>query len=140
MTTLQVHSFGLIFVSHLFQLYSSAMEKTGAVTRFKTGAFTRQGVRPSSQYWIALTHSAHCIYFGVKNGVSVFLYLAVDWMDHCCEFKTEWDVLHSEFQTKESSRFLDLMLTSFHAFMTDSFELDLIPCCHFYLVMERMLQ
>ena len=61
-------------------------------------------------------------------------------MDHCCEFKTEWDVLHFVFQTKESSRFLDLMLTSFLAFLTDSFELDLIPCRQFYLVMERMLQ
>ena len=30
--------------------------------RFKTGAFTRQGVRPSSQYLIALIHSAHCIF------------------------------------------------------------------------------
>ena len=35
MTTLQVHSFGLISVSYLFQLYSSAMEKTGAVTGSK---------------------------------------------------------------------------------------------------------
>ena len=33
-----------------------------------------------------------------------------------------------------------VMLTSFLAFLTDSFELDLIPCRQFYLVMERMLQ
>ena len=66
--------------------------------------------------------------------------MAVDWLDHCYEFKTEWDVLHSVFQTKESSHFMGLMLRSFHAFMTDSFELDLIPRCQLFLVMGLMLQ
>ena len=87
--------------------------------RFKTGAVTRQGVWPPSQYWITLIHSAHWYLFWQQERGFAFLYVAVDWLDHCYEFKTEWDVLHSVFQTNESSHFMDLMMRSFHAFMTD---------------------
>ena len=92
--------FGVTLDVEIFHCPQGCLKESNLFLRFKTGAITRQGVWPSSQYWIALIHLAHCNYFGIWNGVFVLLFLAVVWMDHCCEFKTVWDVYILSFKPK----------------------------------------
>ena len=73
--------FGVTLDVEIFHCPQGCLKESNLFLRFKTGAITRQGVWPSSQYWIALIHLAHCNFlFGIWNGFFVLLFLTVVWM------------------------------------------------------------
>ena len=67
--------FGVTLDVEIFHCPQGCLKESNPFLRFKTGAITRQGVWPSSQYWIALIYLAHCYFlFGIWNGFLVLLF------------------------------------------------------------------
>ena len=115
-----LHMFQILDVTlgiETFQFLQVWLMESERHLRFQTGAVPRQGVWPTSQQ--DHTDPLSTLVFVLASGKRFcYFYMTADWLDHCYEFKTEWDVFHSVFQTNESSHFMDLMMRSFHTFMT----------------------